>query len=61
MRRWLVQGYALLFGAAAVVYIIGLVLGVDFYLLARRIVGFLQSPLPVLVLIIRSKFDSNDG
>ena len=61
MCRWLVQGYALLFGAAAVVYIIGLVLGVDFYLLARRIVGFLQSPLPVLVLIIRSKFDSNDG
>jgi hypothetical protein len=44
-----------------VVYIIGVVLGVDFYLLARRIVGFLQSPLPVLVLIIRSKFDSNDG
>ena len=61
MCRWLVQGYALLFGAAAVVYIIGVVLGVDFYLLARRIVGFLQSPLPVLVLIIRSKIESNDG
>ena len=47
--KWLVQGYVLLFGSAAVAYIVGVILGVDFYLLARRIVGFLQSPLPVIV------------
>lgn len=58
--KWLIQGYGLLFGAAAVAYIVGVILGVDFYLLARRVVGFLQSPLPVVILIIRSKIDSND-
>ncbi|HCY47026.1 MAG TPA: hypothetical protein DHU89_10090 [Flavobacteriales bacterium] len=58
--KWLVQGYVLLFGSAAVAYIVGVILGVDFYLLARRIVGFLQSPLPVIVLLVIRKIDSND-
>ena len=61
MCKWLIQGYVLLFGSAALVYLVGVVLGVDFYHLARRVVGFLQSPLPVIILVIISKIDSNDG
>ena len=61
IARWFVLAYFFLFVAAALVYGVGKIVGLDFYSLARRVVGFLQSPLPVIVLVIVNKLDVNHG
>jgi len=57
--RWFVLAYIFSFASAALVYGAGWVVGLDSYSLARRVVGFLQSPLPVIVLVIVNKLDVN--
>lgn len=47
--------YIACFAMAVVVYGIGKMIGLDFYLFSRRIVGFLQSILPAALLYLVSK------
>lgn len=56
--KWI---YVICFSVALVTFLLGKLLHLDFYPFSRLIIGFLQSLIPAVILIIISKFGHIDG